>query len=367
MKHVFERIKKNRKWLQVLALSIAIVLLAVFFFYPLEPQYYEAVGGIYAARGYLQESLFAESDHQLQNSFYFPYTRYHLIDKPYQYIGLLFAEEPKRREGVFQQSSFEMTARDYQEYLDAVTYRGIEDIVLGAKSFAGQELTFHTVLAIRNTFSKYEGGRMLSRGDIVLAINGQPLEDVESFTQFRLNHPPQLGTEWLFKLERDGRIIELPVTFKDLNENDEVMLGIVLENQRIFNQAFDPTDYINPRNVRGNSFSIALLLELIQQLQQEDITKGYTIVATGDIQPETLTLRRVGGISLKIRAAEKAGADYFFVPAFEAYDKYYYPYEDSNEYEAIQTAQAINAKLQVVPIHNVQEALDFLQNLNPKQ
>ena len=54
-------------------------------------------------------------------------------------------------------------------------------------------------------------------------------------------------------------------------------------------------------------------LEIYDQLTEEDLTRGYHIAGTGEIDYEG-NVHRIGGIDKKIVAADKEGIDIFFAP-----------------------------------------------------
>lgn len=54
-------------------------------------------------------------------------------------------------------------------------------------------------------------------------------------------------------------------------------------------------------------------LEILNQLMDEDITKGYSVAGTGVIN-EDGTVGRIGGIEKKVVAADRDGVEIFFAP-----------------------------------------------------
>jgi len=90
---------------------------------------------------------------------------------------------------------------------------------------------------------------------------------------------------------------------------------------------------------------LMFVLEILNQLLPEDLTAGKLIAGTGTMDLDE-NVGQIGGVYQKVIAAERAGAEYFFVPV--------------ENYEA---AKAAAHKITLVPVTNLQEVLDFLDSL----
>src|SRR5690625_2418508 len=97
---------------------------------------------------------------------------------------------------------------------------------------------------------------------------------------------------------------------------------------------------------------------MYDQLTEDDLTKGYKIAGTGEIDYEG-NIHRIGGIDKKIVAADKAGIEIFFAP-YENGSK------ESNYEIALQTATEINSDMIIVPVDTFFDALDYLHDLEHK-
>jgi PDZ domain-containing protein len=112
----------------------------------------------------------------------------------------------------------------------------------------------------------------------------------------------------------------------------------------------------------GDSFGLMLGIGLVEEAQNEDFSKSdtYVIAGTGTMEADH-SVGSVGAIHDKLLTAEKFGADYFFVPK----DKETFAYWGlSNEEEAEQVSQSLNLKLTIVPVATLEEALQYLRDLN---
>ncbi|BBI31037.1 hypothetical protein [Cohnella abietis] len=117
----------------------------------------------------------------------------------------------------------------------------------------------------------------------------------------------------------------------------------------------ESTDYY------GDSLGLMLAIGLVEEAHGEDFSHEgqYIIAGTGTMESDH-TVGSVGGIRDKLRTAENAGVDYFFLPK----DKEHFYYEGlSNEEEAELVVEELNLKLKVVPVETMEDALGFLRNL----
>ncbi|MBH5317788.1 hypothetical protein I6N90_08220 [Paenibacillus sp. GSMTC-2017] len=122
-----------------------------------------------------------------------------------------------------------------------------------------------------------------------------------------------------------------------------------------------PEDVLENANKKFQEYSAGMMitLELIQQFGEEDLLKGYRICGTGTIDTDG-NIGRIGGLKMKLIASDKLHEkkeerkfNYFFVP------KVQFP-------TAIKIAETEGLEIDIVPIENISEALEFLNNLVPK-
>lgn len=115
-------------------------------------------------------------------------------------------------------------------------------------------------------------------------------------------------------------------------------------------------------NYYGDSIGLMLGIGLYEENEQVDFSQGgrYTIAGTGTLE-EDYSVGSVGSIRDKLRTAEAQGADIFFVPK----DAETFFYEGlSNEEEARQVEDELHLRVRIVPVSTLEEAIDFLKNLN---
>lgn len=109
-------------------------------------------------------------------------------------------------------------------------------------------------------------------------------------------------------------------------------------------------------NTRGNSGGLLQTLYVFNQLTEFDYTRGLTIAGTGTIDIEG-NVGYIGGVRQKIITSIANGIDVFFVPHLndEDYDDYI---------EALAVLEEFETDMILVPVANITEAIEFLENYN---
>lgn len=149
-------------------------------------------------------------------------------------------------------------------------------------------------------------------------------------------------------------LLPLDTTVKDAKPR--AGLGIVPANvQSIHADDEKKQVTIKAGEIGGPSAGLMFSLEIYNQLVDGDITRGYRIAGTGTIgeKANMEEVGAIGGISHKIVAAEREGAEYFFAPA-------------ANMKDAQAKADKIHAKMKIISIATMEQALEFLKALPQK-
>jgi PDZ domain-containing protein len=97
-------------------------------------------------------------------------------------------------------------------------------------------------------------------------------------------------------------------------------------------------------------------LEILNQLTPGDLTRGLKIAGTGTISAEG-EVGQIGGVEQKVMAADREGADLFFVPADVRPG-------DSNQSKAEAVAREIGSRMKIVPVHSLEEAVRYLKRMD---
>ena len=195
----------------------------------------------------------------------------------------------------------------------------------------------------------------LETGDLILSVDQHEVKSADDMIDY-------LATK------SAGDLVNLEVvrghtkTTKQLalksfkNEPNKVGIGVQLVTDR--KVSVDPEVNFSSGKIGGPSAGLMFALKLYDLLTETDLTKGYQIAGTGEIDYDG-NVHSVGGVDKKVIAANRAGCDIFFVPFQKGK-------ENSNYDIAKKTAKKINASMEIIPIDTFNEALFYLEGLPEK-
>lgn len=168
------------------------------------------------------------------------------------------------------------------------------------------------------------------------------------------------------KVERDGKQLDKEVSLKTIPGVLETpSIGISYTADKKVETT--PVVHINSEDIGGPSAGLMFTLEILNQLLPEDITKGYKIAGTGEMGPDG-TVGRIGGIDLKVIAADNKDMEIMFAPDDDIDPTILANNPDltSNYEEALTSARKIGTKMKIVPVKTIDDALAYLDQLKPK-
>lgn len=194
-------------------------------------------------------------------------------------------------------------------------------------------------------FPDSPSSRVLKNGDVVTAVDGKPVADIQALSAAIRKHTP--GDTLRLAVDRGGVRHTFTIgttTAKDESGKSYAAIGVWLA------PAFRlPVDIaIDTQDIGGPSGGLVFALTIADVLTPGDLTKGHKIGVTGTIDIGG-NVGEIGGIEQKVRAAERAGADVFIAPASEAI-----------------VAQRVSSKIRVVGVKTFAEAYALLQTLTPR-
>ena len=185
----------------------------------------------------------------------------------------------------------------------------------------------------------------LQPGDVIEAADREPLAttaELVSIVQGRVTGEPISLT-----VRRGQRhlTVTLPTVRGPLDAEGPV-LGVVTVTSGFDFRA--PVDIqVDPGPIAGGpSAGLMYALGVYNALATEDITRGYRIAGTGTLRLNG-KVGPVGGVRLKVRAAEEAGAEYFLVSEADA-----------------AAARSAARDIQVIPVADFQGALQALREID---
>lgn len=216
-----------------------------------------------------------------------------------------------------------------------------------ALQLLGYTVTYHGKGALIQQVGKDTPAALagLNRGDLVTAINDQPVETADQMvSQLRTFGPgAQIGLTVTRPTGQQAG--QVPLTLGP--RPDDPKVGYVGVSLGTDSPTYDfPVDVkIDSKGIIGPSAGLVLTLQIIQKLSPTDITHGKNIAATGTIQPDG-SIGAIGDVGEKVIAAE-GQAQYFLAPK-----------------DNFAEAQKEATKIKVVQVDTVKQAMDFLNSLS---
>lgn len=198
---------------------------------------------------------------------------------------------------------------------------------------------------------------VLAPGDRVLNVDGNSFTEMQELIDYLSDKEDGQVVDVLY--EREDRKISTEIELAPLPTDPErVGLGISFVEDKSIETT--PEVEIDSDTIGGPSAGLMFTLEILNQLVDEDITKGYNVAGTGTMESDG-SVGRIGGIDQKIMAANSADIDIFFAPNE--------PVEgggESNYAIAVETAEKIGTAMEIVPVDTIEDALAFLEELQPR-
>jgi PDZ domain-containing protein len=200
---------------------------------------------------------------------------------------------------------------------------------------------------------------IISVGDTIVAVNGKQFDNSQDFIDYVQSQ--KIGDEVQVTYLQDGVEQVASGALVELSSNQKAGIGISLVDHTEISS--DQEIKIDAGNIGGPSAGLMFTLEIYEQLTQ-DLRKGHNIAGTGTISSDG-TVGRIGGIDKKVASASKSGVEIFFAPEDEITEaeKEVDPDIKTNYQEAVEAAEKLGTDMKIVPVSNVQDALDYLENL----
>jgi len=228
-----------------------------------------------------------------------------------------------------------------------------EAAIIVAYRHAGRPATYEAKgVYVMSVLPGMPAAGRLETGDRLAAIDGRPLNASEQMVNYVRGK--KAGDRVRITFVRDGKRHEAELVLKPFPQHpNQIGLGVTLMTD--YDVRTDPPVNVDSEQIGGPSAGLMFSLEIYNQLVDEDITKGRKIAGTGtiDIHGE---VGPIGGISQKVVAADREGADVFFAP-----NEHGAP--SSNYREAVRTAKKIGTKMKIVPVDTFDEAIRYLRSM----
>lgn len=186
---------------------------------------------------------------------------------------------------------------------------------------------------------------VLDPGDQILAIDDQPVDDIDDLTDILQAYEPgdTVTVRYLREGEgeREGQI--------QLIESDDgagrTIIGFYPFDTAAVELPFEVD--IDSGDIGGPSAGLAFTLTLIDEITPGELTGGNQIAVTGTIN-EKGEVGAIGGLASKTSAVKQMGAKAFIVPAAQG------------EEDIARARQVAGDDLEIVPVATLQEAVEAL-------
>ncbi len=205
---------------------------------------------------------------------------------------------------------------------------------------------------------------LLKAGDRIVSIDDIDADNQDKVVKYLQDKDVDETVK--LRVERDDKLQEIIIKLKPIpGVANRAGLGITFMEDKTIETT--PEVFIRSDDIGGPSAGLMFTLELLNQLKDEDLTKGYKVAGTGEMSSNG-EVGRIGGIDLKIVAADKAGIEVFFAPDDILPEEVLKKNDSlrSNYEEAREAAKRIGTKMKIVPVRTIDDALTYLENLESK-
>ena len=197
-------------------------------------------------------------------------------------------------------------------------------------------IPYTTVVVVMQPERGFPAYGVLKAGDVITAVDGQPVTGQASLTKLISAHPA--GGTLTLTITRDGQSHQVQVGTRQ--SGGHPVMGVTIEEQYKF--PFQVT--ISVGDIGGPSAGMMFALGIIDKLTQMSLTAGRFIAGTGEIEASG-KVDPIGGIQQKMIGARNAGATIFLTPAANCAD----------------TKGAVPAGLRLVKVSTLNQAVTYLE------
>lgn len=233
-----------------------------------------------------------------------------------------------------------------------------QNAIIASLTEANKKVEYHyNGIFVAQVLENSKAKSIIHVGDVIKKVDGQTFNESEELINYLKDKPvgDHVTIEFMHGKEKKEATIEVI----ELNKKTgQVGIGISPENNMTIEPSIEVD--INSENIGGPSAGLMFSLEIYNQIEKGDLTKGYKVAGTGTMDASG-NVGQIGGIEHKIVAAHKEDVDIFFYP------------KDINSYDT--NEKEIKAKVKeegyeditIVPVSSLQEAIDYLEKLPEKK
>ncbi|GAA0445928.1 protease DdcP [Lentibacillus halophilus] len=197
---------------------------------------------------------------------------------------------------------------------------------------------------------------VLQRGDRITGIDDTTIQKADELISYV--EKKQAGDTIEVDIKRDDQTLTKDIKLKPFpDDKNKTGIGIRLATDRAVQ--VDPDVQFSSGDIGGPSAGLMFSLEIYDQLTKTDVTNGFQVAGTGEIDYQGNILR-IGGVKKKVIAADDEGCAIFFAPNENGAN-------DSNYEAAMEAADDIGTDMTIVPVDTFSDALNYLQQLQAKE
>ena len=183
---------------------------------------------------------------------------------------------------------------------------------VGAQA-AGVETELITEVAVVQILPDSPAEGLLTPGDIIEAVDGEPVTAAEQVQQ--ATREASIGDELELTIRHAGQRREVTAVLADVTGDGHAQLGVGIETAvEELRLPFEVR--LAETRIGGPSAGMMVGLTVYDLLSEEDLLAGRTVVGTGTLDADG-RVGPVGGVREKMRAAAEYGADLVLVPRIQ--------------------------------------------------
>lgn len=248
-----------------------------------------------------------------------------------------------------------LTEKEYAFLLKHMMTTSQQNAIISGLRASGEAVPVQNKgVFVTNVLPISEAKGKIAVGDIITEIDGRHMLDSAGVISYLSSK--KAGETIDMTYLHNGEAHKARFGLVVLNGNGQVGLGIQPEDEFTIHPPRNVL--IDTRNIGGPSAGLMFSLEILNQTAPGDLTKGYQIAGTGTIDHDG-KVGQIGGIRDKIIAAHEGNVDIFFCPADVN------PGE-TNTKDIMDEAKKRHYTIKIIPVKTIQEAIDYLQKLQPK-
>jgi Lon-like protease len=215
------------------------------------------------------------------------------------------------------------------------------------------DIEYHGVY-VTGIMSGMPAEEKLKVGDKIVAVDHKPVMETKKLLE--VLGPKKAGDKVDLTLLRGDKKMDVALNIEEFpkkyiqDEGPKAGLGITSPVADV-SISTDPKVKIDTSQIGGPSAGLMFTLEIMDQLNDKDLTHGKKIAGTGTMDLQK-NVGPIGGIQQKIVAADDAGAEIFFAPV-----------AGNNYRDAVKAQKDIGSKMKIVPVKTLDDALKYLEKL----